>query len=102
VQSGLLGLLSCTGLMYAIWMFLGRSALSSKDPLTIATCACWSTWVLSGTFNWTNPIYAVIVMPVLAAVTTPVAAKGCPENQISAAPISNLLIARVADARESS
>ena len=67
VQSGLIGLLSCTGLMWALWMSLRQIVVRSPSPLRIAMCAFWSTWILSGTFNWTNTVYAVMLMPLLAS-----------------------------------
>ena len=67
VQSGVVGLVSCVGLMFTLWMSLRQVVEHQLTPLRIAMCAFWSTWIVSGTFNWTNPIYAIILMPLLAS-----------------------------------
>lgn len=67
VQSGLAGLLAATTYLYAIWMSLRKVVIQQPSPGAIAICAFFSTWMLSGTFSWSNSVYALVSMALFAS-----------------------------------
>jgi hypothetical protein len=63
VQTGAVGLLASVGFMYALWMSFRRVMNGQPNPATIAVCAFWATWMLTGMIDWTNPTYALVAAP---------------------------------------
>jgi hypothetical protein len=48
-------------------MYLLERLAERRDPATIAICAFWATFLFTGLFNTTNPVYGLIVAPLLVA-----------------------------------
>ncbi|ABG03539.1 hypothetical protein Rxyl_0565 [Rubrobacter xylanophilus DSM 9941] len=65
IHIGLLGLMVWLMLMWALWRYVLRVAISHGSPLAVAIAAIWSTWMATGVFGITTEGYPLLLVLLL-------------------------------------
>ena len=78
---GIVGMLLFSALMVAMWLYLRREAMATKQPVTTAAASLWATFALSGLVNIVFSSFgAIFALAIICPDTTTVRVPESPGN----------------------